>query len=49
MKDKIVVALGGRKHLDAVQTTMEQIDVIRRLAETYSSDLQLVTSVKGTA
>ncbi|XP_015367405.1 PREDICTED: dipeptidase 1-like [Diuraphis noxia] len=37
----------GRQHLDGVQTTMEQIDVIRRLAETYSSDLQLVTSVKG--
>ncbi|XP_050545606.1 dipeptidase 1-like isoform X2 [Daktulosphaira vitifoliae] len=37
----------GRQHLDVVQTTMEQIDVIRRLAENYSNDLQLVTSVKG--
>ncbi|XP_050421020.1 dipeptidase 1-like [Adelges cooleyi] len=37
----------GRQHLDGVQTTMEQIDVIRRLAENYSGDLQLVTSVKG--
>ncbi|XP_075225894.1 dipeptidase 1-like [Lycorma delicatula] len=37
----------GSQFLDAVQVTMEQIDVIRRLTDVYSTDLQLVSSVAG--
>ncbi|CAL8087008.1 unnamed protein product [Orchesella dallaii] len=34
----------GAQHLDAVQLTLEQIDVIRRLSEKYSHALEFVTS-----
>ncbi|XP_066901694.1 dipeptidase 1 isoform X2 [Halyomorpha halys] len=37
----------GAQYMDAVQITMEQIDVIKRLTQLYSSDLQFVTSVAG--
>lgn len=37
----------GAQFLDAVQLTMEQIDVINRLISLYNLDLQLATSVKG--
>ncbi|XP_026679557.1 dipeptidase 1, partial [Diaphorina citri] len=34
------------QHMDAVQITMEQVDVIRRFTELYSDDLKLVTSAQ---
>uniref|UniRef100_A0A8D9EXR7 Dipeptidase n=1 Tax=Cacopsylla melanoneura TaxID=428564 RepID=A0A8D9EXR7_9HEMI len=34
------------QHMDAVQITMEQVDIIRRFTELYSDDLKLVTSVQ---
>ncbi|XP_046660577.1 dipeptidase 1-like [Homalodisca vitripennis] len=37
----------GSQYGDAVQITMEQIDVIRRLTDLYSRDLQFVSSVAG--
>lgn len=37
----------GAQHLDAVQLALEQIDVIKRLADLYPSYLQLVTTAKG--
>ncbi|XP_073968658.1 dipeptidase 1-like isoform X2 [Rhodnius prolixus] len=37
----------GSQHLDAVQVTMEQIDVIKRLTQIYNTDLQFVTTVEG--
>ncbi|XP_039284752.1 dipeptidase 1 isoform X3 [Nilaparvata lugens] len=36
----------GSQFMDAVQVTMEQIDVIRRLTEMYDQYLEFVTSVK---
>lgn len=38
----------GAAQLNAVQLSLEQIDVIRRLAEMNAQHLTLVTSVKGT-
>jgi len=35
------------EHLDAVQLTLEQIDVIRRLTEKYSNALEWVTTARG--
>lgn len=37
----------GAQHLDAVQLTLEQIDVIRRLSEKYYHALEFVTSADG--
>ncbi|XP_054288246.1 dipeptidase 1-like isoform X3 [Macrosteles quadrilineatus] len=37
----------GSQYMDAVHITMEQIDVIRRLVELYSRDLQFVSSASG--
>ena len=37
----------GSQHKDAVQITLEQIDLIKRLIEQYSSTLQYVTSSDG--
>lgn len=37
----------GAAQLNAVQLSLEQIDVIRRLAEMNAQHLTLVTSVKG--
>lgn len=37
----------GAQHLDAVQLTLEQIDVIRRLTEKYSHALEWVTDSRG--
>ncbi|XP_067009090.2 dipeptidase 1 [Anabrus simplex] len=37
----------GAQYLDAVQLTLEQIDLIKRLAELNPDHLSLVTSVKG--
>lgn len=37
----------GAQHLDAVQLTLEQIDVIRRLTEKYSNALEWVTTARG--
>ncbi|KAF6202560.1 hypothetical protein GE061_002958 [Apolygus lucorum] len=34
----------GAQHMDAVQIAMEQIDVIKRLTQIYSNDLQFVTT-----
>ncbi|XP_065348601.1 dipeptidase 1-like isoform X1 [Cloeon dipterum] len=36
----------GARHLNAVQIALEQIDVIKRLADLYPSYLQLVTTAK---
>jgi membrane dipeptidase len=35
------------QYKDAVQLTLEQINVIRRLVDTYSAELQFVTSSQG--
>lgn len=37
----------GAAQLNAVQLSLEQIDVIRRLAEMNAQHLTLVTSVRG--
>ena len=37
----------GSQHKDAVQITLEQIDLIKRLIEQYSSTLHYVTSSEG--
>ncbi|XP_024080823.1 dipeptidase 1-like isoform X2 [Cimex lectularius] len=37
----------GAQQKDAVQIAMEQIDVIKRLTQIYSQDLQFVTTVAG--
>lgn len=37
----------GSQHKDAVQITLEQIDLIKRFAESYPSHLQLVRSSDG--
>ncbi|BET03243.1 Dipeptidase [Nesidiocoris tenuis] len=37
----------GAQHMDAVQIAMEQIDVIKRMTQIYSNDLQFVTTVAG--
>ncbi|GLH01400.1 Dipeptidase [Gryllus bimaculatus] len=37
----------GAQYLDAVQLTLEQIDLIKRLAELHPEHLTLVTSVKA--
>ena len=34
----------GSQHKDAVQITLEQIDLIKRFIEQYSANLQFVTS-----
>ncbi|CAG7786047.1 unnamed protein product, partial [Allacma fusca] len=34
------------QHLDAVQLTLEQIDVVRRLTEKYSHTLEWVTDAR---
>lgn len=35
------------QHLDAVQLTLEQIDLIRRLVKLYPQHMSLVTTAKG--
>jgi membrane dipeptidase len=35
------------QYKDAVQLTLEQINVIRRLVDSYSAELQFVTSAQG--
>ena len=37
----------GSQHKDAVQITLEQIDLIKRLMADYSQHLQLVTTANG--
>ena len=37
----------GAQHKDAVQVTLEQIDLIKRLVETYPNQLQLVKTSEG--
>ena len=37
----------GAQHKDAVQVTLEQIDLIKRLVDTYPSQLQLVKTADG--
>ena len=37
----------GSQHKDAVQITLEQIDLIKRLMTDYSKHLQLVTNANG--
>ena len=37
----------GSQHKDAVQITLEQIDLIKRFIEQYSTVLQHVTSAEG--
>ena len=37
----------GSQHKDAVQITLEQIDLIKRLMADYSKHLQLVTTANG--
>ncbi|KAK3911208.1 Dipeptidase 1, partial [Frankliniella fusca] len=37
----------GAQFLDAVQLTLEQIDVIKRLAEMHPDSLRIATTVKG--
>ena len=37
----------GSQHKDAVQITLEQIDLIKRLMSDYSKHLQLVTTANG--
>ena len=39
----------GSQHKDAVQITLEQIDLIKRLIEQYSDNLHYVTSSEGEA
>lgn len=38
----------GSQHKDAVQITLEQIDLIKRLVDLYPDYLQLVHSAQGT-
>ena len=38
----------GSQHKDAVQITLEQIDLIKRMVEQYSSYLQLAQTAQGT-
>ena len=38
----------GSQHKDAVQITLEQIDLIKRFIEQYGDTLQYVTSSAGT-
>ena len=38
----------GAQHKDAVQVTLEQIDLIKRLVEAYPSQLELVRTADGT-
>jgi membrane dipeptidase len=38
----------GSQDLDAVQLALEQIDVIKRLADLHPAHLELVTSAQGT-
>ena len=35
------------QHKDAVQVTLEQIDLIKRLVETYPNQLELVKTSQG--
>ena len=37
----------GSQHKDAVQITLEQIDLIKRFIEQYKDNLQYVTSSEG--
>ena len=37
----------GAQHKDAVQVTLEQIDLIKRLVESYPNQLQLVKTSEG--
>jgi membrane dipeptidase len=37
----------GSQHKDAVQITLEQIDLIKRLMVDYGKHLQLVTTANG--
>ena len=37
----------GSQHKDAVQITLEQIDLIKRFIEQYKDNLQYVTSSQG--
>ena len=37
----------GAQHKDAVQVTLEQIDLIKRLVDTYPGQLQLVKTADG--
>ena len=37
----------GSQHKDAVQITLEQIDLIKRLMADYGKHLQLVTTANG--
>ena len=37
----------GSQHMDAVQVTLVQIDVIKRLTESYPQHLQLVRTADG--
>ena len=37
----------GSQHKDAVQITLEQIDLIKRLIEQYQQNLQFVTTAEG--
>ena len=37
----------GSQHKDAVQITLEQIDLIKRFIEQYSGNFQYVTSAEG--
>ncbi len=38
----------GSQHKDAIQITLEQIDLIKRFVEQYQDTLELVTSSEGT-
>lgn len=37
----------GAQHKDAVQVTLEQIDLIKRMVESYPNQLELVRSADG--
>ena len=37
----------GSQHKDAVQITLEQIDLIKRLIEQYKQNLEFVTTSEG--
>ena len=37
----------GSQHKDAVQITLEQIDLIKRLIEQYNQNLEFVTTSEG--
>jgi uncharacterized membrane protein len=37
----------GSQHKDAIQITLEQIDLIKRFVEQYQNNLELVTSSEG--